>query len=431
MKIALIGAGSNSFGRGVIVNVLSSRDLAKKDTTLFLMDIDRESLEKMFRFAVLVKEYRRTSVKIQAGTGYREALSGADYVITSVARKRMECWEQDFYIPLAFGFKHALGENGGPGAAFHTLRSLNLIIPICKLMERYCPDALLLNFTNPESRVCLGVNRLTRIKAVGLCHGAFSTLHTVSQVLKRKEKEIDLEVGGINHFHWVLSIRDRKTGNDLYLEFRKKIQEKNVGPLTWMLYMKLGLLPFPSDNHIGEYIPYAYDICGPYFLRYRGEISPAGHTRHGRSQNGDIISLLLKGKKKLTRDMVRPVSELAVPVIVDIEFDRGIKELAVNIPNEGRAVSNLPEDAIVEVPAVVDRQGLHPVKVGPLPESIASICRTQIAIQNLLVQAYAEKSKSLLLQALLMEPAVDSITRAEKMMDELIRVEKAFLPELR
>lgn len=114
MKITLVGAGSNSFGKGVIVDVLSSRDMAKKDTTLFLMDIDRAALEKMFRFAGLVKEYKRTPIKILAGTGYREALSDADYVITSVASKRLECWEQEFYIPLSFGFKHVLGENGGP-----------------------------------------------------------------------------------------------------------------------------------------------------------------------------------------------------------------------------------------------------------------------------------------------------------------------------
>jgi len=146
IKIALVGAGSNSFGRAVIADVLSSRDLAKRDTTLFLMDIDEAALKKMFLFAGLVKEHRKTPVRIHAATDYREALSGADYVITSVARKRMECWEKEFCIPVSLGFRHVLGENGGPGAAFHTLRSLNLVIPVCREMEKFCPEALLLNF---------------------------------------------------------------------------------------------------------------------------------------------------------------------------------------------------------------------------------------------------------------------------------------------
>ncbi|MBN1445551.1 MAG: hypothetical protein JW957_05545 [Candidatus Omnitrophica bacterium] len=423
LKIALVGAGSNSFGKAVIVDVLSSRDLAKKDTTLFLMDINELALKKMFLFAGMVKEYKKTTVKILAASNYREALSGADYVITSVAKKRMECWEKDFCIPVSLGFKHVLGENGGPGAAFHTLRSLNLMIPVCREMERFCPEALLLNFTNPESRICLGVNKLTRIKAVGLCHGAFGTLQAVSKILGKKEKDIDLEIGGINHFHWALSIKDKKSGKDLYPEFRKKIKEGDVGPLAYLLYRKFGLLPFPSDNHIGEYISFAYDICGPFWLKYAEQI---GHPEYP-----DRIKQIVDGKISLTPDFVRPSAELAVPIITDVEFDRNRKELSVNILNKSRAVPNLPEDAIVEVPAVVNGEGIHPVKVDPLPEAIASMCLTQIAIQNLLIRAYSEKSKDILLQALILDPIVDSMPRAEKMMETLIRVEKNLLPELR
>jgi alpha-galactosidase len=148
--------------------------------TLSLVDINEQTLERMYRFAGILKEYYGASAKLEATTNRRDVLSGADYVITSVARKRNEFWEQDFFMPYAYGFRHRkpkasvseaniFGECGGPGAAFHALRSFHLTIPICRDMEELCPNALLLNFTNPESRVCMAVNKLTQIRSVGLC----------------------------------------------------------------------------------------------------------------------------------------------------------------------------------------------------------------------------------------------------------------------
>jgi len=437
VKIVLIGAGSASFARGIVADLIFSKDLENLDLTVTLVDIDEIALDRMFRFAKLLKKYHNSKIKIEAATDRKEALLGANYVITAVARKRLELWEQDFSIPLTFGFQQIYGENGGPGAAFHTLRSLHLMIPIAKDMEKLCPEAFLINFSNPESRVCLGVNKLTQIRAAGLCHGAFSTQKITAQILNKGQKDFEITIGGINHFHWVLNIKEITTGKDLYPEFHKKMEsaEEKIGPLTYLMYKKFGLFPFPDDTHIGEYVPFAYEICGPkwYSLsRKRKIFAKEEKERYGIILGSEQeIQQVVAGKKPLSKELMKPSGELTVSIIGDIEFNRNKRELSVNIPNEGMAIPNLPEDAIVEIPARVDKDGVHPIKVGPLPEAIAGLCHRQITIQNLLVQAYKERSKKILLQALIIDPIVNSISRAEQMMEQMLEMQADFLPKFR
>ena len=149
LKIVLIGAASASFGRGTIADLMDAEELKESELTISLVDIDKKALDRMYRLANLLKERYSSKAKIEIKTDREKVLPGANYVIVSVAQKRWQLWEKDFYIPAAYGFRHIFGENGGPGAAFHTLRSLYLMIPICKDMEKLCPEALLINFTNP------------------------------------------------------------------------------------------------------------------------------------------------------------------------------------------------------------------------------------------------------------------------------------------
>jgi len=426
-KVVLVGAGSVSFGRGAIADLLASDELDKLGLEVVLVDVDEGALDRMYRFAEKVREYYGRGAKVWATTERREALPGADYIITAVAKDRYKLWEQEFLVPLAYGFRHIFGENGGPGAAFHTLRSLHLIVPIARDIEELCPDALLINYSNPESRVCLGVSKLTRVKVVGLCHGAFTTLREVARILGRREEDVEMTIGGLNHFHWVTDIRDSGTGEDLYPLFRRRMEESDWGfdRLTLLLYNTFGLFPFPAQSHTGEYVGFGYDVTGPYWFAW------SHRAPKGWEEIRERIRRVVEDEESPAEGMARPTGELAVPIICDIELDRGRRELSVNVPNEGPAVENLPEDAIVEVPAVVDGRGIHPVKVGALPEAIAAMCRLQISIQKLLVEAYRERSKELLLQALALEPTVDSVERAREFMEEMLAREKDYLPEFR
>jgi len=458
IKIVVIGAGSAGFGPGSIADIVAPQEMKEFDLTVTLVDIDVPALQRMHKLAHLIRDHHKSKAKIESTPDRKKALQGADYVITSVAQKRWDLWEKDFYIPYLYGFPQVFGENGGPGAVFHTLRSLNLMIPICRDMENICPEALLLNYTNPESRVCLGVSRLTKIRNVGLCHGPFETLAKIGEILQKPADEIELTVGGLNHFHLALQIKDRKTGKDLYPELDKKIRSFDWGldKLTPQYYRIFGYLPYPDPSHPGEYMSFAHKLAGPQFVHWGiGRVSMKLSAKSsdmeyytggapGRPSYSlwsvdlaNRVDQTLEGKIPVTEkdsltkvSFVDPTWEIAVPIILNIELDRNRREISANLLNHGLAIENLPEDAIVEVPIQVNARGVSPVKVGRLPEAHAGLCKLQIAIQNLIVEAYEQKSKKLLLQALAIDPIVNDVLKAEEMMEKMLQIEADYLPEL-
>jgi alpha-galactosidase len=424
-RIVIIGAGSMSFGRGTIVDFLRSEELTGRDLSLWLVDLDEVALEKMRRFAELVKVHVGSDVEIQATTERAEALHGASYVLTAVSVRRYELWEQDFRIPLSHGFRHPLGENGGPGALFHALRSLNLVMPICRDIERLCPDALLLNFTNPEARVLDAILRLTEVDAVGLCHGVFSAISFISSYLGLPVERLEVTSAGMNHFYAILKVIDKGTGEDLFPGLLARLQsDDSFPPSVWKKFIDIfGWLTYKSDDHIGEYVPFGAEFTGvqwPYGLESR----PVGQIQPGPRY---VLDAYLEGQP-LDERILRRSGEIAAPVVCDIELDRRVRREAVNVLNTGGYIDNLPRDAVVEVPAVCDAQGVHPIAVGSIPEAQAAFIRTQISIQQAITEAYRTGSRNLLLQALLMDPVVNSIIEAEKMLDEMLDLQRDFLP---
>lgn len=449
-KIVIIGAGSAGFGRGAIADVLSEPELKRFDVTLALCDIDEPALERMTRFAGVLAEHYEFPVTIESDTDRTRLLPDADYVIISVARDRWKMWEKDFYIPSSYGFGQTFGENGGPGAAFHTLRSLTIMVPIAKDIERLAPKALVLNYTNPESRVCLAISKLTKVRAVGLCHGVAHTRRHIARVLERSEEEVDITIAGINHLHWALRIQETGSGKDLKGEFDRRMKsDTSFDPFIRELYDIFGYLTYPAPSHPGEYVAWAHRKAGPVWTRWGiGSVSRRPSDTHestsyflegawGRSSY-ELWSLhqavhfqeLAEGKVSLSEEDAAPTTELAVPIIVDIELDRKRKEDSVNVANSTRAITNLPSDAMIEVPAIVGADGINPVEIGELPEAIAGLCRVQCSIQNLIVEAYDKRSKRALLQALAIDPTVNDIDAAKAMMEHMLRIEADYLPEM-
>lgn len=424
-KIVVIGAGSLSFGRGMVVDLLRSGDLRGRGLTLWLVDVDPQALEKMRQFAELVKSHVGSDIQIRATTDRTEALPGASYVVTAVSIHRWELWEQDFRVPLSHGFRHPLGENGGPGALFHALRSLELIIPICRDIERLCPDALLLNFTNPEGRVLDAILHLTKVNAVGLCHGVFSAIQFVSQYLGRPIETFELTSAGINHFYAVLKVLDKQTGEDLMPGLLEKLRrDDSFAPSVWKTLIDVfGWLTYNSDDHIGEYLSFGAEFSGVKW-HYGLESRPVGQPQPGPHFEPDPY---LAGAP-LDERALRESGEIAVPVIATVELGQRRRYDAVNVLNTEAYIENLPRDVIVEVPAYCDGDGIHPIAVGPLPEAQATFMRTQVSIQRTVTEAYRTKSKNLLLQALLMDPVVNSVVEAKKMLDEMLELQQEFLP---
>jgi alpha-galactosidase len=433
LKIVLIGAGSREFARSVIHDLVLERQLHEsRDLDVQLVDIDRASLELMHGYARRCAETAGARIAFHATTERERALEGADFVLVSVAVKRMELWEQDFRVPLAYGAPHIYGENGGPGAAFHALRNLKIIMPVCRDIERLCPGAWVLNFTNPEARVLTAILTLTRLKALGLCHGFHSFQDLAARVLQRPLGSLDVRTAGMNHFYTFYRIAEREGGRNLIPEFTRRVDADPglLQPLVRYLWKTFGMLGYGSDHHIGEYVRFAHEFAGQIWefgIEHR-KVQPAEQPVHGRDifeawrHKLDVETWrekgiaeeerdALTGKTPLRREDIRASGELAVPVIADIVLDR---------------------EGCIEVPATVDGRGVHPDMVGRLPEGFAALVRHQQSIQRLVVQAFAEQSRGLLLQALLMDPAsTASASKTERMMDTLLGLQAAYLPEIR
>lgn len=453
LKIVLIGAGSREFARSVIHDLVLERELHEsRDLEVRLVDIDRDGLELMHGYARRCAETAGARIAFSATSERERALEGADFVLISVAVKRMELWEQDFRVPLAFGAPHVYGENGGPGAAFHALRNLKIIMPICRDIERLCPRAWVLNFTNPEARILTAILTLTRLSAVGLCHGFHSFQALAAKVLQRPLETLDVRTAGMNHFYTFYKIAERSSGRDLAGEFARRVDADPalLQPLARYLWKIFGMLGYGSDHHIGEYVRFADEFAGrlwEFGIEHR-KVHPAEQGVDGRvvfeawRHKLDVETYrergiaaaerdALTGKTPLRRDDIRPSGELAVPVIADIALDRGRLREAVNVLNTEGFVENLDREGCIEVPATVDGRGVHPDRVGRLPEGFAALVRHQQSIQRLVVAAFAERSRRLLLQALLMDPASPpSSTQTERMMDTLLELQAAYLPEI-
>jgi alpha-galactosidase len=282
------------------------------------------------------------------------------------------------------------------------------------------------------------------VKAVGLCHGVHMGRGQIAHILGLDVDDLDTAACGINHFTWFQRIRDRRTGEDLYPRLREAEREGDwlsdwheIG-MSRILFRLYGLWPSPATNHFGEYIRWAEEF-------YAGEMQffydPADGApwESGKtpefvySLSGDVAGRTFHPEpqkpERLEDHPLQPSGEAAIPIIEALVCGVSHDLLAVNVPNHG-AIPNLPSDGVVEVPAKASRRGVKPVKMDPLPEPIAAMLRTQLSIQKLIVEAFAEGSKTKLVQAVLLEPTVDSYCRAVEMVDEMIRLQKGMLPEM-
>lgn len=433
-KVVVIGAASASFGPAMIGDALLTPEL--RGSTLVLVDIDGPRLEVMAAFARRLNQALDGGWRIEHTIDRRQALPDASFVITAIAVRRDELWQLDFQIPLKHGIKQVLGENGGPGGLSHSLRNIPLILDIVRDMERLCPRALLLNFSNPESRICLAVSRYTAQPFVGLCHGVAMGYASVAQIIGVPEDDITGPCGGLNHLGWFTELRRKSTGEDLYPLLRAADQtyDPEYLPLTRALFRTFGLYPYPSDDHVGEYLAYAWEICGLEgydFARaeQRRQQQWARIQRIAASEEEAPVAETLISDKITPQAKARlhPSGEFAFPIIAALAAGTETYIPAVNLRNDG-LINNLPSWAIVEVPAVAGPGGLRGVPIGPLPAGIAAICNTQVAVQDLAVDAAVKGSRQLALQALLVDPVVPSLSAAERTLDELLAVHKPYLP---
>lgn len=274
LKITIVGAGSASFAPHTVNDILLNKHLNEVPLEICLMDIAEKTLQLSEEYAKKAAKALGRTAKIWATSDLEKSLEGSDFVVIAIEVKRYYYWSQDFHIPLKYGFRQVFGENGGPGGMFHTLRNLAPMLEIAKTMEKVCPNAWLLNYTNPEAKLVEAISKLTKIKVVGLCHGIGMGQEQLSQFLEIPEEDLDTVACGLNHFGWYQSIKNKKTGEDLYPLLKEKerkaqwlAQWDGIG-LSRILLRTYGLYPYPSSNHIGEYLGWSGGYLASTKLQY-------------------------------------------------------------------------------------------------------------------------------------------------------------------
>jgi alpha-galactosidase len=454
-KIVVIGAGSASFGLANLGAILRMPELAGSE--LCLVDIKEAGLALVARLAERINKEWGSGFTIRSGTDRTKLLEGADFVILSVAIDREKCWEMDYEIARKHGIMH-YAENGGPGGLMHGSRNIALIMPILRDIERLCPDAWVMNFTNPVPRICIAAARFTKLKMVGICHQILFGYLIVANVLARElgidvpgdvkfrwrdtrnepflqllaeagEQKLDIVAAGINHFTWMLSIREKHSGRDLYPLFRDAYMSGygNFEPLTRDMFRLFGTCPVPGDCHMVEYLPYTHNMNRGTWEAYDIQMYPLHTASDERDSMWKDIESMAGWKKPI--DHLKSVhTERAEIIIASMMKNAHSYELAVNIPNRGY-IGNLPEGAIVEVPADISASSIRGVGVGDLPEPAAELCRRQITIAEMAVRAGVTGDDGLALQALTLDPMIDDPRMARKLLEDYLSAEKEYLPQ--
>jgi alpha-galactosidase len=455
-KIVCVGAGSYSFGLSTLVSLLRSPVL--KGSELVLVDRNEAHLEVMFNLISWLNDAWGSQMHLSASRHHHDALQDAKFVINAIeVGPREGLWESDYTIPLKYGVRQPYAENSGPGGFAHAARNIMPVLEIAWDMEALCPDAWFINFTNPMQRICAAVHRHSKIKVIGLCHqlGAgyamagkalaadlgidvppnFTSTHAspkyssgMAATALQALKKIKITAAGVNHFTWMLAIRDRRTGEDLYPLFRKRWEALpgEFEPLPRRVFDAFWLFPIPGDEHLCEYLPWVSDSQTQPWLKYDLEL----YEWHDHSRERDDKWVELE-KATQTRqnpkDFIPVFSEGALEVIENIQLDSDFVWEAVNIPNAGQ-IPNLPQGAIIELPGVLNADGASGVYVGPMPEGIAELLRREITISHLTVDAVVEGDRQLALQALLLDPVIRDLDVARQVLDDYLTTYRNHLP---
>jgi alpha-galactosidase len=422
-KIVLIGAGSLTFGLGSVGSILESEVLS--GSTICLHDINEETLEVVNQTCQNALQERDLDFIIESTTDRKEALKDATFIINSIEiTPRFGLLRWDFEFPMMYGSKQITGENGGPGGFFHSLRVIPPILDICEDIQKISPDAFFINFSNPMSRICLAIKRkFPTQRFVGLCHEIHNAIGWLPEILDTPFKNVEIKAGGLNHFGVILEANYRDTGKDAYPDIRKKApayldkinKETDVALIKYILET-YDYLPYTTDNHYGEYISWAWEVSNLYHGRQFWE----GYEKYSANVYERMKREIEKGRGSR---LVRAGGERAIPIIEGILINDGHQEFSVNLPNQG-IISNLPEDLIVECPAIVTNKGLEGINLGEYPKGLAALLNTQAAVQDLVVEAILTKSKKIALQALLADPVLTSATQAERILESMLELQK-------
>src|SRR5919108_779469 len=427
-KVTYVGAGSAVFARQVITDILAIDGL--DDGEFALVDIDAGRLELARRLVDKLVERSGKSWKVTASTERNDVLTGSDYVVNSIEVAGLDNVRYDYEIPLSYGVDQCIGDTIGPGGIFKALRTGPEWIEICRDVERACPDAIVLNYTNPMSILTLAALRATSLRVVGLCHSVQGTSMQLAAYVGVPYEELAWECAGINHNAWFTKLEH--DGKDVYPILRERARDAEVyeqDPVRFETMLHLGYFVTESSGHFSEYVPW---------FRKRPELVER-YTREGyRGESGYYANNWPRWRESAERRVREMASgEREIPSSRSVEYASYIVEAVElgrpsviygNVGNDS-LVDNLP-DGCVEVACEVGSNGIRPVSFGTLPEQCAALNRAHMAVHELVVRALLERDREAARHALMLDPltaAVCSLEVISSMFDEMWAAQRASL----
>jgi alpha-galactosidase len=429
-KIAMIGAGSIVFCKTLLQDIFATPAL--RDSEVCLMSRTLPKLERIKNYADRMIAENGLGAKVSITLDRREALAGADYVITMLQVGGVDAFQLDYEIPMKHGVDQCIGDTMGPGGVFRALRTIPVMLDIAKDMQELCPNAYILNYVNPMAIICWTLGTVPGMKYIGLCHGVQTTLDLISGYLETPKEEIDFLCAGINHMAWFLKLEHK--GKDMYPLFKERcdLPEYYINEKVRIETMRqFGYFMTESTGHLSEYLPWfrgskrALDAyCDePAFGGETGAYYRWCRLIAGTIENEDLLA---------TESAILPKRsvEYCSYILEALETGRPFK-LQGNVRNDNY-ITNLPNGCCVEVPVFVDKMGLHPVVMGDLPPQLAALNQSNVTGQGLTVQAALTGDPELVVAACAMDPLTSACLTLKEIRDmatEMMEAERQWLPQ--
>lgn len=424
----MIGAGSVEFTRNIVADLCSFPEL-HGGLTLALNDIDEERLAYAARAAESIVRHTRAGYPVEAHAERRPALDGADYAINEIQVGGYRATLTDFEVPKKYGLRQTIADTIGIGGIFRGLRTIPVMVGIGNDMAELCPDAVLLNYTNPMAMVPWSVYAGTPFSnVVGVCHSVRDTHAFLARTVGIPEEQITFRTAGFNHQAFVLEFRHRSTSEDLYPRLRETVDADPEGlgrRVRVEIFRRFGYFPTESSEHSSEYVPW-FLRHDEQIERFRTEIDEYVRRSDENLLEWERTKGLLDAGEELD---INPTSELASEIIHSLETGT-LREVYTNVCNDG-LIEGLPTDACVEVPALVDKNGVQPTRIGPLPPQCLALSRTFLNVVELTVRAALEQRRDLVYAAALLDPNTAATLTTEQivaMCDDLIEAHGELLP---
>ncbi|MBI2442040.1 MAG: alpha-galactosidase [Lentisphaerae bacterium] len=436
-KIAFIGAGSFLFTRALVNDLLTFPRL--RDATVALMDIDRERLFYIKQAVERIIREGKYPARVMATLSRQQALEGADAVICTILAGDVDAWQYDITIPKRFGVDINIGDTRSVSGVFRALRTIPVMLAICRDIERLCPRAILLNYTNPMAMLCRAMQSQTKAQVTGLCHSVQGTAGMLAGWIGAKADQVDYVCAGINHQAWFLKFEWR--GRDAYPRIRKAIlankKIRNAEQVRNEMFLHLDYYVTESSGHNSEY---------NWWFRKRPDLIEK-YCTHGTNWNPGRYAYILtdyQRRKSTWRKVIRRWLDDPKPLdlkrgheyatsIINARMGGETLEFNGNVPNTG-IIPNLPAGCCVEVPVFADRQGFRPVYVGALPPQLAALNNASIAVEEMAVAAALTGDPRKVFHAIAYDPlsaAVLSLNEIKRMVQTMLNKNKAHLPQFK